>query len=68
MMTKAVPESLSSSYLLLLLSAWIVLSSVKYNRIITVVMVWSLHSFLSLKDLLMALTPPGARAILNLAT
>lgn len=32
------------------------------------VMVWSLHSFLSLKDLLMGLTPPGARAILNLAT
>lgn len=68
MMKKAVPESLSYSYLLILLFAWIVLSSVKYNRIITVVTVWSLHSFLSLKDLLMGLTPPGARAILNLAT
>lgn len=52
----------------LALSALFVLSSVKYNRIITVVMVWSLHSSVSFKDLLMGSTPTGASAILNLAT
>lgn len=44
------------------------LFSVTYNRIITVVMVWSLHSSVSFKDLLTGSTPTGARAILNLAT
>lgn len=49
-------------------SAWFVLSSVTYNRIITVVMVWSLQSSVSFKDLSTGSTPTGARAILNLAT